>query len=411
MSLSGRRTLFSLLLLPHLMTMRHMFFSVLMLCLTLQVSAQGIEFFHGTWEEALLKAKTEDKIIFVDAFTTWCGPCKRMAANTFPDPEVGKVFNQYFISMKIDMEKEQGFEFKKKFPVSSYPTLFFIDYDQEVVQKVVGAKSPADLIALGESIIAKYDKSTKYEAAYASGDRSYQLVYDYVAALNKAGRPSVKIANDYLADQKDLTTPENLKFILEAASQVDCQCFDLFEKHKSAIAKIVDEKAIQDRVRKACQNTVKRAIEFESPELITLAADAMKRHVPSEADQFQSEGEIRYALAMHDMTRIVDLVNTHAKKFLKNDPAGLHHLALDLDKYAHDNVECRELAISLASKAAKEEDPKYVTTYAQLVYKSKGKAEALLILDEAMKNYDSEEEQNTKEYQNLKALRNKFENG
>src|SRR5690349_17427908 len=78
---------------------------------------QGIEFFHGTWEEALLKAKEEDKIIFVDAFTTWCGPCKNMAANTFPDPEVGKLFNQNFISMKIDMEKEMGLEFRKKFDV------------------------------------------------------------------------------------------------------------------------------------------------------------------------------------------------------------------------------------------------------------------------------------------------------
>ena len=193
-------------------------------------SSQGIEFFHGTWEEALLKARTEDKIIFVDAYTTWCGPCKNMAANTFPDPEVGKFFNQNFISMKIDMEKEMGLEFRKKFPVSAYPTLFFIDYDEEVVQKTVGAKRPEDLIALGVSITEKYDKSSKYAAAYEAGDRSYELVYAYVAALNKSGKSSVKIANDYLAGQEDLTTPENLKFILEAASQVDCQCFVLVEE-------------------------------------------------------------------------------------------------------------------------------------------------------------------------------------
>ena len=62
---------------------------------TLSVAGQGIEFYHGTWEEAILKAKAEDKIIFVDAFTTWCGPCKRMAASTFPDPAVGVLFNQH----------------------------------------------------------------------------------------------------------------------------------------------------------------------------------------------------------------------------------------------------------------------------------------------------------------------------
>ena len=145
---------------------------------TLSVAGQGIEFYHGTWEEAILKAKAEDKIIFVDAFTTWCGPCKRMAASTFPDPAVGELFNQHFLSLKIDMEKEMGLEFRKKFPVNAYPTLFFIDADQKLIKQVVGAKSPADLIALGESIIAQYDRSTKYEAAYAAGDRSYQLVYE-----------------------------------------------------------------------------------------------------------------------------------------------------------------------------------------------------------------------------------------
>ncbi|MDZ4747744.1 MAG: thioredoxin domain-containing protein [Saprospiraceae bacterium] len=383
-------------------------FTVLFLT-TLSVAGQGIEFYHGTWEEAILKAKAEDKIIFVDAYTTWCGPCKRMAASTFPDQAVGELFNQHFLSLKIDMEKEMGLEFKKKFPVNAYPTLFFIDYDQVLIRQAVGAKSPADLIALGESIIAKYDKSTKYEAAYASGDRSYQLVYDYVAALNKSGKPSVKIANDYLLEEKDLTTPENLKFILEAASQVDCQCFDLFEQYRSNISKVVSEETINAKVRQACNNTVKRAIEFESPELIGLAAYAMKRNIPSEADRFRSDSEIKYALALHDLSRIQDLVNSHVRKFIKNDPASLNQMALDLDKYAADDQTCRLMAIDLAGKAAKEKDATaaYITTYANLVYKTNGKAEAVKILDEALHKIGDPE---NKDYQNLKALKNKIEN-
>ena len=373
------------------------------------LTAQGIEFFHGTWEEAIMKAKEQDKIIFVDAYTTWCGPCKRMAASTFPDEEVGKLFNQYFLSLKIDMEKEMGMEFKKKFPVSAYPTLFFIDYDQEVVQKAVGAKSPADLIALAQGIIAKYDKSIKYEAAYKAGDRSFQLVYDYVAALNKAGKPSVKIANDYLTEQKDLTTPDNLKFILEAASQVDCQCFDLFEQYKSEISKVVDEETIKAKVRSACNNSVKRAIEFESPDLIVLASDAMKRHIPSEADRFKSESEIKYALALHDLSRISEQVNYHVKKFIKNEPDALNKLALALDKYAADDATCKALAIDLAEKAAdsKEAKTEYKATYAKLVYQDGKKEEAIQYLNDSLEKIESEE---SKDYQALKALRDKMIN-
>lgn len=376
---------------------------------TTSIGAQGIEFYHGTWEEALLKAKEEDKIIFVDAYTTWCGPCKRMSSNTFPDPEVGKLFNQYFLSLKIDMEKGMGLEFRNKFPVSAYPTLFFIDYDETLIKKTVGAKTPADLIAFAENVISKFDKSTKYEAAYADGDRSYQLVYDYVAALNKSGKPSVKIANDYLAEQEDLSTEENLRFILEAASQVDCQCFDLFEEHKSQISKLVDKETIEAQVRFACNNTVNRAIEFESPELIELATAAMKRNIPGEADRFKAENEIHYALALHALTDIDALVNQYVKKYMKNDPEGLNLLAIDLDKFASDDKTCRKLALELSERAATDKNATtaFVTTYANLIYKEKGKEEAVKILDDALLK---SEDQESKDYKELKALKNKIEN-
>lgn len=388
--------------------MRKYFVAFFFLSFLTLTSGQGIDFFHGSWEEAVIKANQEDKIIFVDAFTTWCGPCKRMAATTFTDAAVGDFYNANFINLKIDMEKEMGLEFKRKFPVSAYPTLFFIDGSQEVVQKVVGGKGPAEFIALGESIIGKYDRSKKYEAAYLAGDRSYQLIYDYIAALNKAGKPSIKIANDYLATQEDLETPDNLRFILEAASQVDCHCFELLEKYKSDITGLTSSEAVNTKIREACSNTIKRAIEFESPDLIAAAASAMKKHIPGEAEFFLSKSEVQYALALHEVDRLPELVNNHVRKHIKNDADGLHQLALDLHKYTSDNKACLEVAIGLAEKAAKEEDVKYVATYAQLKHKAGAKQEALEILDNAIRKMGEEE---SKELQLLKALRNKIENG
>ncbi len=389
------------------MPVRHLLFLLFGLTAWQAVPAQGIEFFHGSWDEAMMKAKTEDKLIFVDAFAVWCGPCKNMAANTFTREEVGSYFNANFIPMKIDMEKEMGLEFRKKYPVSAYPTLFFIDPDGEVVQKSVGAKSPADLLALAEMVISKYDKSVKYAAVYDAGDRSYELVYNYIAALNKSGKPSTKIANDFLAEQKDLTTPENLRFILEAATQVDCQCFDLLEKYKKEIAKLVSADAVADKIRQACANTIKRAIEFESPDLLTLAGEVMKRHLPSEAELFKSVSAVEYALHLHDMSHIEELVNAYAKK-IKNDPAELHQLAVDIDKYASDHERCMAIAVELAAKAAREEDVRYIMTYASLLQKTQGKEEAVRVIDEALKKYEDEE---TREAQQLKALRHKIQNG
>ena len=55
--------------------------------------AQGIQFDKGDWQEILAKAKEEDKLIFVDAYAAWCGPCKKMARDVFTKPEVGEFFN------------------------------------------------------------------------------------------------------------------------------------------------------------------------------------------------------------------------------------------------------------------------------------------------------------------------------
>jgi thiol-disulfide isomerase/thioredoxin len=379
----------------------HTLFVFAGLILSSMVHAQGIEFFHGTWEEGLAKAKAEDKIIMVDAFAKWCGPCKRMAANTFTNESVGEFFNHNFICMKIDMEEEMGLKFRDKYPVSAFPTLFFIDEDGEIVQKSVGALEPQAILALGQSVLDKYDKSLKYVDAYEAGDRSYQLVYDYVAALNKAGKPSTKISNDYLSEQKDLTTPDNLKLILESATQVDCQCFEMMEKYKNDISKIVSREDIDAKIRTACANTVKRAVEFESHDLVVLAGDAMKRNLPSEADEFKAASEVHYALALHDLTNMEELVSNYSKR-LKNNPEGQYNLALEIEKYAHDDKACMNMAVELAGKAAKDEEVKYVSAYALLVQKTMGKDEAIKIIDGVLKKYSDTEDKDYKQLYNLK---------
>jgi len=93
------------------------------------VSAQeGIQFFQGSWNEALAKAKAENKLIFVDIYTSWCGPCKLMAKDIFPLRSVGEKFNKNFINYKIDAEKGEGIMVAKTYKVNAYPTYLFVNY-------------------------------------------------------------------------------------------------------------------------------------------------------------------------------------------------------------------------------------------------------------------------------------------
>ena len=111
----------------------------------------GIKFEKSNWNQVLQKAKAENKIIFMDAYTSWCGPCKSMQARVFPDKKVGDFFNENFINVKIDMEQGEGPAIGLKYPVRGYPTLFFIDPKSgKIVNQALGYKSTEQLIQIGE---------------------------------------------------------------------------------------------------------------------------------------------------------------------------------------------------------------------------------------------------------------------
>lgn len=118
------------------------------------VEQPGIKFFEGTWDEALQLAKKENKLIFLDVYATWCGPCKRLSAQTFPDPEVGKYYNERFINVKVDGEKGEGLTLRQRYGVRGYPTLLFINHKGEVVHKTAGFRDPQRFIDLGKSVPA-----------------------------------------------------------------------------------------------------------------------------------------------------------------------------------------------------------------------------------------------------------------
>lgn len=112
----------------------------------------GIQFFEGRWKDALAKAKKENKLVFLDAYASWCGPCKLMQARTFPDKKLGDFFNKKFVSVKMDMEKGEGPALADVYPLDAYPTLFFLDANGRVVKKVIGLHSPDELLAVARKV-------------------------------------------------------------------------------------------------------------------------------------------------------------------------------------------------------------------------------------------------------------------
>src|SRR6188472_2721840 len=65
-----------------------------------------------TFEQAVEKAKTEKRPIFIDVYTDWCGWCKVMDKNTFSDPQVSKLLNEKFYAVKFNAEQHEDVVFQ-----------------------------------------------------------------------------------------------------------------------------------------------------------------------------------------------------------------------------------------------------------------------------------------------------------
>lgn len=127
--------------------------TLLLANLTLLQAQGGINFERGTLDAARKKARVEHKLIFIDAYASWCGPCKAMNRDVFPDQSVGALFNANFINLKIDMEKGNGPDVARGYKVNAYPTLLFLDEDGKVVHRVEGYRDAAGMIKEGKKAL------------------------------------------------------------------------------------------------------------------------------------------------------------------------------------------------------------------------------------------------------------------
>lgn len=116
---------------------------------------QGIEFYGGSFEDALVKAESEGKLVFVDGYATWCNPCLWMNGQVFSNEEVGAYFNEHFINLKLDLEKQENQSFAASNRVSAYPYLAFFEANGQIITAEYGARSVDGLLSLGKAAVKK----------------------------------------------------------------------------------------------------------------------------------------------------------------------------------------------------------------------------------------------------------------
>lgn len=232
---------------------RFLLFILTLVVMALPLRAEGIAFFHGTWQETLAKAKSENKLVFVDFYTQWCGPCLNMAQTVFVLPEVGAFYNANFVSAKIDTENGEGIELAKKYGVRSFPTYVFIDpATGEAVHRSSSRQTEEQFIATGKAALTPTQRSFYLIEEYNKGNREPQLLIDYIRYNHSIyQRKAVEEAFDALIAGGAKLTDQNIwDLFVDVIGGMDNKYVQQVSKEYSLFCQTFGKKAVDAKLVK-----------------------------------------------------------------------------------------------------------------------------------------------------------------
>ncbi|WP_188228434.1 thioredoxin family protein [Aestuariibaculum sediminum] len=248
--------------------------------------AQGINFEHITLDEALTKAKAENKLVFIDFYTVWCGPCKKMAREIFPLSTVGELYNNNFINLKLDAEKE-GEAVAKQYNVTGYPTLLYLDAEGKVLLEDTAFKHEDTFIEMANRAINSQNSKYSLENLkneFPSRLNDEQFLKMYIRKMDEFGQDISKGVDAWLKVQTEMneSSPEMLKYLLKNSrniliggkgEQILEENYDTYMKQASSF-----EARMLPRIKTQILNgTLDTAVRNKDAELMKVYIEAYKQ--------------------------------------------------------------------------------------------------------------------------------------
>ncbi|MBP5477983.1 MAG: thioredoxin family protein [Bacteroidaceae bacterium] len=215
--------------------------------------AQGIAFEPDgtTLEQASAKAKAEGKLIFLDCFTTWCGPCRKMALTVFTQEKVGSAMNPKFVSVKIDMESQYGAPLAKKLQVTAYPTFVIFNADLQEIGRFLGG-SEADEFLKRVKEKSSDNSSGTLKERWDAGERDPQFLLAYLKTLTATYKTqdANDVAEALLAGKEETFAGDSTlrRIFLSNINNPFAKSFIYTAKNPDALASYIGARGVEAKI-------------------------------------------------------------------------------------------------------------------------------------------------------------------
>ena len=285
---------------------------ILLVLFSIITFGQGMKFEENkSFKDLLAIAKKENRLLFLDAYTTWCGPCKLMAKNVFPQESVGEFYNANFINSKIDMEKGEGIELAKKYNVRAYPTYLFINGDGEVIHRVTSYYDAPEFIEVGKDAIDPTKQMGALKKKFEAGDKDPEFLKSVIKVFAFADADlATKAAATYFAGKKnEPLSQEDFSYLFSLTKDSNSPLFPEFISRKAEIIKVMPE----ENYNKVLNNLKTNALFNDSYDAKTKVFNE-KKYV-TEASKTMSAGNVSSMLLKSKMR--VAAINKDKKEYQK----------------------------------------------------------------------------------------------
>ena len=205
---------------------------------------EAIKFQDVPFKDLIAKAKKENKIVFIDAYASWCGPCKMMEKNVFTQKAVGDYYNSNFVNARFDMEKGEGREIAAKYGVRSYPTYLFLNGDGELVSQNFGYMEESMFLTMAQDINSPNNKKGSLKERFAKGEKDPEFLINIMKLNSSSDFNFARQASERYFENKKKTeefSKDDVGLLLFFLKSPEDKNYKVFGERKSEIIKFLPE--------------------------------------------------------------------------------------------------------------------------------------------------------------------------
>ncbi len=333
------------------------------------ISGQKIDFdTSGSWEKLLSKAKKQNKYLFVDCYTDWCGWCKVMDKETFTDQEIAAFMNEHFIAAKINMEKDYGINLAMKYRVTGFPSFIIFSPDGKYVYKSLGFQKPEKFIlelrnALntekqmnlkGVSDVVDLDFPDFYRKAFAgSGKKTFPTAEKLDSFFNIHQNWTNEVAFNIMSRFK---MPQKVKnYFLENIDEYR----ELFDTETEQI------------ISRLTNEMLSEAIDAKDESLLTNTLEFNARYLPEDSEEMANYMKLSFWSNTGNWEKFASEFNGLFEKEPFNQPSAINSYCWDIYENCNDPGVISKACTWMEKAVSADPQYAYLDTYAALLFKNR----------------------------------------